>query len=146
MDTSSAASTLYVNNDTGNDDWDGTSATYQGGTIGPKATIQNASDEVDPDGTVNVASGTYNENLQITRSLSLIGEDRDTTIIDGTSSDRVINVDAVNFLIAHFTIQNGLVDDAGAGIYKTSGTTTINDCTIKDNTVQALSGGWGGGI
>jgi len=54
MDTSSAASTLYVNNATGNDDWDGTSATYQGGTIGPKATIQNASDEVDPDGTVHL--------------------------------------------------------------------------------------------
>jgi len=146
MDTSSAASTLYVNNDTGNDDWDGTSATYQGGTIGPKATIQNASDEVDPDGTVNVASGTYNENLLITRSLSLIGENRDTTIIDGGGNDRVINVDALNFLIAHFTIQNGLVDDAGAGIYKTSGTTTINDCTIKDNSVQALTGGLGGGI
>ncbi|MBF4475256.1 hypothetical protein [Methanobacterium formicicum] len=146
IDTSSAASTLYVNNDTGNDDWDGTSATYQGGTIGPKATIQNASDEVDSDGTVNVASGTYNENLLITRSLSLIGENRDTTIIDGGGNDRVINVDALNFLIAHFTIQNGLADDAGAGIYKTSGTTTINDCTIKDNTVQALTGGWGGGI
>jgi len=146
IDTSSAASTLYVNNDTGNDDWDGTSATYQGGTIGPKATIQNASDEVDPDGTVNVASGTYNENLLVTRSLSLIGENRDTTIIDGGGNDRVINVDALNFLIAHFTIQNGLVSDAGAGIYKTSGTTTINDCTIKDNSVQALTGGWGGGI
>ncbi|KUK73389.1 hypothetical protein [Methanobacterium sp. 42_16] len=146
LETSSAASTLYVNNATGNDDWDGTSATYQGGTVGPKATIQNATDTVDPEGTVNVASGTYYENLQITRNLSLQGENRETTIIDGSGSDRVINVDALNFLIAHFTIQNGLVTDAGAGIYKTSGTTTINDCTIKDNTVQAITGGWGGGI
>ena len=61
LETSSAASTLYVNNATGNDDWDGTSATYQGGTVGPKATIQNATDTVDPEGTVNVASGTYYE-------------------------------------------------------------------------------------
>jgi len=40
LDNSSPAHHIYVNGAAGNDAWDGTSETYLGGNVGPKATIQ----------------------------------------------------------------------------------------------------------
>ena len=55
-----AATPIYVNANTGNDAWDGEAPTFEGGTRGPKATIQDGIDTVDVGGTVIVAAGTYN--------------------------------------------------------------------------------------
>ena len=46
----------------GNDNWNGLNSTYTSGINGPKATIKNATGTVKSDGTVYIASGTYNEN------------------------------------------------------------------------------------
>ncbi len=53
------ADTIYVNGETGNDDWDGRCAEWDGGTCGPKATIQAGIDaSVDGDQVV-LADGAY---------------------------------------------------------------------------------------
>jgi parallel beta-helix repeat protein len=56
---------------------------------------------------ISVASGVYHEHLTVDKSLSLIGEARSTTIIDGSGSGKVVYVTADNVEIRNFTIQNG---------------------------------------
>lgn len=74
---------IYVST-TGDDTYNGLSAEYDPITgDGPKATIQKGIDAVDDNGTVYVAIGTYNENLLVNKNLILLGEDLDSTIIDG---------------------------------------------------------------
>ena len=51
------------------------------------AAIQPAIDAVAQEGTVNVAAGEYNEAVLIDESLTLQGEDRETTIIKGMPTD-----------------------------------------------------------
>ena len=57
---------------------------------------------------ISVKSGTYSEHLTINKTFTLIGENRNTTIIDGghTEPGSVIVVAASNMKIKGFTIQN----------------------------------------
>ncbi len=138
LNTSHAAATLYVNGTGGNDTYDGTSPTWVSGTIGPKKTIQNASNTVDTSGTVHVASGTYNEHISIFKSLNLIGANRDTTIINGTNNGQPLMIaDTINVNITNFTIRNGASTDGGA--INNRGTLTITNSTLTGNT--ATNGG-----
>lgn len=146
IDNSSAASTLYVNNNTGNDAYDGESPIFTSDLNGPKASMQNAIDTIDPDGTVNVANGTYKEHITINKNVNLIGESQTGTIIDGEQSGRVITISGnPNVNIAKFTIQNGNVSDVGGGIYDgdsvLNSVLTIINCTIQNNNANQ-----GGGI
>lgn len=65
-----------------------------------------------PGDTINVAPGTYNEDVVIGMSLSLIGADRSNTIIDATGLsngvyvDGLDNVDLREVVVAGFTVQN----------------------------------------
>jgi parallel beta-helix repeat protein len=73
------------------------------------ATIQEA---VDASETLNghqilVSSGIYQESVILNKSVSLIGEAKDTTIIDGKGSSRAVYVTADNVEVKSFTIQNG---------------------------------------
>jgi len=54
-----------------------------------------------------VASGIYYEPVTVNKSLSLIGEDRSTTIIDGSGKDKVVYVTADNVEVKNFTIRKG---------------------------------------
>jgi len=93
------------------------------------ATIQEAID--DPDTldkhTILVDSGTYYEHVVVDKSISLIGENRDTTIVDGNKSGGVIEVKADNVIISGFTIQNG-----GRGIWIWN----CNGVNVTDNIVS----------
>lgn len=71
-------------------------------------TIQEA---INADGTLDghvilVDAGTYFENVVVNKSLSLVGESRETTIIDGENKGIVVNVTANSVVIAHFTVRN----------------------------------------
>jgi parallel beta-helix repeat protein len=65
--------------------------------------IINASDG----GTVYVYNGTYYENINLSKSLSLIGEDPRTTFIDCRQHGNIINIETNNITVARFTLQNG---------------------------------------
>jgi parallel beta-helix repeat protein len=59
-----------------------------------------------PDGSnVYVSSGEYSENLVINKSINLVGENRETAIIDGMSNGTVVYVESDNVFISDFKLQ-----------------------------------------
>lgn len=64
--------------------------------------------------TILVAAGTYVENVVVNKSISLVGENRDTTIVDGDRIGNVIHITADNVNITGLTMQNS---GPGCGLY-----------------------------
>ena len=73
--------------------------------------------------TILADAGTYYEHVVVNKTLSIIGEDKYNTVIDGNSTGNVINITANDVRIAEFTIQNsGLgYPDSGVFVYDSNG-------------------------
>ena len=56
--------------------------------------------------TIYVYSGTYYEHLVVDKAVSLLGETRDSTVIDGSKTDTVVRVRSDHVTITNFTIRN----------------------------------------
>jgi len=95
-------------------------------------TIQEATNAANPGDIVEVAAGTYYENVVVNKSLSLIGENKSTTIIDGSWTGAVLNITADDVKIAGFTIRNS-GPSGWFGIYIFSSSNTISGNIISDN-------------
>ena len=80
--------------------------------------------------TIFVHNGTYYENVVVNKSLTLKGENRNNTIIDGVGSGEVIRVTANNCVINGFTVRNG--GYCGMELYYSSNN-TITGNTISSN-------------
>ena len=80
--------------------------------------IQNAIDAANPGDTIYVYSGTYNENLVVDKSVTLVGENKEFTIIDGGSNGDVILVSADDVMIHSFTIRNSGDDSDGISTWE----------------------------
>ena len=108
--------------------------------VSPGESIQDAINASNPGDTIFVYSGTYIENIVVDKSINLIGEDKNTAIINGNGSGIVINIltDYVN--ISGFTITNGgpLAQKLDAGIRIGSNYSTISDCNISSNKYYGL--------
>ena len=90
--------------------------------------IQDLIDNANPGDIIYIPSGTYYENIIINKSISLIGEDKNTTIIDGGGRGAGIYVSADWINITGFTIQYGQI-----GINLSSNHTCISDNKIMNN-------------
>jgi len=112
---------------------------YVGGTgAGNYSTIQSAIDTASDYDTVFVYNGTYYENLVINKTINLIGEDKNTTVIDGGANGDVVYVSADGIEIRRFTIQNSGGSWSDASIQINS-----NNCTISENIISNnLNGIW----
>jgi len=135
---------IYVNNDTGSDDYDGQSSTYDPVTgSGPKLTITNATGTVTDNGVVNIADGLYtgtgNRLIEITKSMSIIGQTQAGTIIDAEGADWIFDVNdpGLTVLFSKLTVKNAYIDwDDGAAIWSEGSTVTVSDCSFIDNYVD----------
>jgi parallel beta-helix repeat protein len=91
--------------------------------------IQEAINEAENGSTIYVPSSIYYERIIINKTISLIGENVSTTIIDGNNGGTIVSITADNVTIAGFTIQN-----SGWGWYKNGIYIYFADnCEIQDN-------------
>ena len=132
-----AATTWYVSTTTG-DNHIGC-----GSSTDPCQTIFFAIDRAAAGDIINIASGTYLENLSIQKSLTLIGASADTTIVDGRNLGKTLEVTSegdpgINVTITKLGIANG----GGGGIYHSnSGSLTISSSRIFSNTSSSSGAG-----
>jgi len=91
--------------------------------------IQEAVDTAKSGDIVYVFNGTYYENVFINKTINLIGENKETTIIDGRENKKVIFITANLVNISGFTIQNS----NKIGIQISSNYNTIYDNLIINN-------------
>ncbi|UCG37392.1 MAG: right-handed parallel beta-helix repeat-containing protein [Candidatus Bathyarchaeota archaeon] len=82
------------------------------------SSIQEAINVAHPGQSIYVGSGLYEELIEVNKTVSLIGENRENTIIDGTYVGTVVHVKADMISISDFKIRNsGCFCSGYSGIY-----------------------------
>jgi parallel beta-helix repeat protein len=111
---------------------------------GDSATIQGAIDGASNGDTVQVAAGTYIENINFNgKNISVIGAGPGLSIIDGGGSGSVVTCDSgetSTTVLDGFTITNGSFYNGG-GMSNVSSSPTVTNCTFSENTAN-----YGGGM
>jgi parallel beta-helix repeat protein len=95
------------------------------------ATIQEAINNASAGDTIFVASGVYFERVVINKTVKLVGEDKEDTVVDGSFLGSVFKVTADNVSVSCFKLQNTgwKWGRSGVDVYK------ANNCEIKNNIV-----------
>ncbi len=98
-------------------------------------TIQSAIDNASVGDRIEVIAGTYFEHLKINKTISLVGENRLTTIIDGGGTGALVNISANSVNISGFTIRDWGLFWMNYGILLNN----VNNSVIKDNILFSSS-------
>ena len=111
------------------------------------STIQEAINAANPGDTVYVKAGAYYEHVVVNKSLSLVGEDRDSTIIDGNETGFVVRI----MWTSHVTISGFTLRRSGRELihlpiwvsYPESGIflEEAQECVISNNVIINNLGG-----
>lgn len=101
-------------------------------------TIQMAIFVANPGDTIVVSPGIYYENVVINKAITLKGENKSTTFIDGNKTGIVVSIEAENVWISGFTIQNGGDYPYGYGIK-----IDHDKSTIYNNIIKTILSGYG---
>jgi parallel beta-helix repeat protein len=113
---------------------------YVGGS-GPSnyTSIQDAIDHASAGDTVFVYNGTYYECLFLDKTIHLIGENRDTTIIDGEYIMSVISLYADECTVNGFTLcHGGSIEMTGPGVLIASDFNIISDNHVIHNFINGI--------
>ena len=126
---SAAGNTIYVNGSSGNDSWDG--LTHETA----KLSIKNAVNTVNTGGIIYVSTGTYsgtnNSAITIDHTMTIIGEGKDHTVINGLDSTRIFTVNpGVTFNLKNLTISQAK-SHQGSGVLN-FGTTNVEGCKFTN--------------
>ncbi|RPJ58473.1 MAG: hypothetical protein EHM12_07795 [Dehalococcoidia bacterium] len=101
---------------------------------GDYATISGAIAAASAGDTIYVAAGTYNENLNVNKSLTLTGQDSTTVVVTAANpAASVFNVTADSVNISKFTV-SGASGGGQAGIFLGAG---ISYCNISNNILSS---------
>jgi len=96
-------------------------------------TIQKAINIASPSNSIQVAQGTYYERLVVNKTVTLTGENRETTIIDGNKTGIPVWIAANNVTIGNFTIQKSTQYQYGIYVSQSSGVNILNNFIINNN-------------
>ena len=111
------ATTIYVDDDGGAD----------------YTTINEALNAASDGDTIYVYSGTYYENVVVDRTLTLIGENYETTIINGSGNGNVITITEPFVNMTGFTITGSGNEEGDAGLVITI---YSDNCNISSNKIE----------
>ena len=105
-------------------------------------TIKSAIEAASTGDVISVDEGLYSENLVVKKNgISIIGKNKEKTIIDGKKTGSVIKIDAANNVkVSGFTIQNSGgsgQDDAGISLYRANNNLVSN--VIAVNNIMGIS-------
>ncbi len=100
------------------------------------SSIQEAINAATDGDTVFVKRGTYHEILVLNKTISLIGEDRDTTIVEAQ-----VTINHSNVTIAGFTIQHATQYISGVTSFAVDVYTTASYCSILGNRIRENDNG-----
>jgi len=119
--------TIYVDDDNITGPWDGTPEHPYKNII---SGLAHASDG----DTIFVYNGTYYEHLVVNKRVSLIGQNKHGTIIDGSKTGNVVEVVVNNAIVMNFTIQHSGLIYHNSGVYLEEITSsTISHSIITNN-------------
>jgi len=104
---------------------------------GDFSTIQAAIDGASVGDVIFVHQGIYYENVVVNKSVSLIGENKMVTVIDGGGSNDTIRIVTDNVSIVNFTIRNCGEETHNSGVF-----VEASHCWIADNLI--ISNGFSG--
>jgi parallel beta-helix repeat protein len=107
----------------------GSDTTGNGSQENPWETIQYAINNVIVGDIIHVANGTYSENIDVNKSVSIIGDGYQNTTVTATSRfDHVFNVIANNTNVSGFTINGSTgINKAGINLYY------VTNCNVLHN-------------
>lgn len=114
------------------------------GTFGnPYQTIRKGITEINVNGTVHLADGTYqgpdNRGITISKNLIITGQSQASTIIDAQGADRIFTINSgVNVTIQNLTLENAYAPK-GSAVYN-FGTLNVENTTFIGNTATPSSG------
>jgi parallel beta-helix repeat protein/predicted outer membrane repeat protein len=148
-----ARGAVYVNGVTGSDGWDGRCESWDGGSCGPKATIQAGIDAAVDGDEVLIADGVYtgvgNRDLDFGGKAITVRSasgDAAACVIDCEQQGRGFyfhtNEGASSF-VSGLTIRNGSSDSGGAVYCDWSSGPALSGCVFTENTA---TGGGGGAV
>ncbi len=109
----------------------GSDSTGDGSLQQPLRDIQTAIGKAAPGNAIHILAGTYLENLNISKNLTLTGESgyASDVIIDGHRNGPVVKLVDVKCTIRMLTVQNGKDD----GIFSSGGTLNLSNLNIRNN-------------
>ena len=148
-----AQPTIYVNGTTGNDAWSGLCEEWDGGTCGPKVTIQAGIDAAYNGDTVIVADGVYtgagNKDLDFGGAAITVrtANGPDNCIIDCEGEGRGFyfhSGEGADSILEGITVRGGYPPSPntdGAGILCHASSPTIRFCITTDNSTAGCGGG-----
>jgi parallel beta-helix repeat protein len=100
---------------------------------GNVSSIQKAIDESSPSDVIFIKNGTYTENIVIDKAIHLIGENKNSTVVDGRNTGNVFKINAQYVTIEQITIQNSGNIFPNSGINLSASHATIKNNIIKNN-------------
>jgi parallel beta-helix repeat protein len=115
----------------------------QSGKAGCFTTISAAVAVAAPGDTIQVAEGTYKEDVTIPKPLALVGQNKENTIVDAAGLGNGFNVDGQNHAgLSHVVITGFTVENANfSGILVTNSSAVTISSNIVHNNDRNLSGG-----
>jgi len=83
--------------------------------------------------TIFVRAGTYYEHVVVNKKVTLIGEDRNNTVIDGNGTSNVVLITVSNVNMSGFRIRQSGTGEWNSGIHVSSSDNNIADNIVENN-------------